>query len=112
VDLAGRPTLLIGGTASVVGEDSRHAGDFDAQLDETLVNLEALIAAADASPDDRRTALHRLVELQVYVRSAEQAERAREKLASACPRARGISVALAHVCRRELLIEIEGVAEL
>ncbi len=49
VDLAGRRTLLIGGTASVVGEDSRHAGQFDAQVEETLLNLEALIRATNAS---------------------------------------------------------------
>ena len=49
VDLAGRRTLLIGGTASVVGEDSRHAGEFDAQVEETLLNLEALIRTADGN---------------------------------------------------------------
>ena len=52
VDLAGRRTLLIGGTASVVGEDSRHAGQFDAQVEETLLNLEALIRTADGNPPD------------------------------------------------------------
>jgi enamine deaminase RidA (YjgF/YER057c/UK114 family) len=112
VELAGRRTLLIGGTASVVGEDSRHAGQFDAQVDETLLNLEALVRTADGSPRDVRAPLQRLVDLRVYVASAAQAERVRELLVSRCPRARTIAVALAQVCRRELLVEIEGVAEL
>lgn len=112
VELDGRRTLLIGGTASVVGEDSRHAGDFDAQVEETLLNLEALIQAADGNPCDRRAPLHRLVDLRVYVGSAAQAERVRERLVNGCPRARHIAVALAQVCRPELLVEIEGVAEL
>lgn len=112
VELGGRRTLLIGGTASVVGEDSRHAGQFDAQVDETLMNLEALIRAAD--PDSRvgHAPLRRLIDLRVYVCSAAQAELVRERLVHRCPQVRAISVALAQVCRPELLVEIEGVAEL
>lgn len=112
VDLAGRRTLLIGGTASVVGEDSRHAGEFDAQVEEILLNFDALIRAADGDASDVGAALHRLVDLRVYVTSAPQAERVREMLVSRCPRARTLAVALAHICRPELLVEVEGVAEL
>jgi hypothetical protein len=56
--------------------------------------------------------LHQLVDLRVYVTSPAEADRVRETLASRCPRARTIAVALAQVCRPELLVEIEGVAEL
>lgn len=112
VYLAGRRTLLIGGTASVVGEDSRHAGEFDAQVEETLLNLEALIRTADGNSTDGSAALHRLVDLRVYVTSASHAERVRAVLVGRCPRARTIAVALAQVCRPELLVEVEGIAEL
>jgi enamine deaminase RidA (YjgF/YER057c/UK114 family) len=44
--LGDRRLLLIGGTASIVGEDSTHIGDVSAQLDETLHNLAALVSAA------------------------------------------------------------------
>jgi chorismate lyase/3-hydroxybenzoate synthase len=111
VDLAGRRTLLIGGTASVVGEDSRHAGQFDAQLEETLLNLEALIRTADENSNGD-AALHRLIDLRVYVTLPAEAERVRGVIASRCPRARNVAVALAQVCRPELLVEIEGIAEL
>lgn len=112
VDLAGQRTLLIGGTASVVGEDSWHAGQFDAQVQETLLNLDTLIRAADGRLPETAAALHRLVDVRVYVTSASHAERLREKLIQRCPRARNIAVALAQVCRPELLVEVEGVAEL
>jgi chorismate lyase/3-hydroxybenzoate synthase len=111
VDLEGRRTLLIGGTASVVGEDSRHAGKFDDQVEETLLNLEALIRTANGQSTDGAP-LHRLVDLRVYVTSASKADRVREMLVSRCPRARTIAVALAQICRPELLVEVEGVAEL
>lgn len=112
VAIGGRSTLLIGGTASVVGEDSLHAGTFDAQVEETLLNLEALIGKAEGHSNGGTAALHRLVDLRVYVATPSQAERVRDVLVSRCPRARTIAVALAQICRPELLVEIEGVAEL
>jgi chorismate lyase/3-hydroxybenzoate synthase len=42
--------LLISGTAAVVGHASRHAGDIDAQLAETIANLESLAVEAGAPP--------------------------------------------------------------
>jgi hypothetical protein len=50
--------------------------------------------------------------IYVYVTSPAEAERVRGVIASLCPRARHVAVALAQVCRPELLVEIEGVAEL
>jgi hypothetical protein len=50
---ADRALLLIGGTASIVGEDSLHEGDAGAQLEETLKNLEALIDTACGEPARR-----------------------------------------------------------
>ena len=56
---AARRSLLIGGTASVVGEDSRHPRNLDAQLEETLLNMEALVRTA--RPDDGDSALRSIV---------------------------------------------------
>src|SRR5204863_3797675 len=47
------PSLLIGGTASVVGEDSLHAGDLGLQFEETCANLRSLIAAWRGPLGDR-----------------------------------------------------------
>lgn len=112
VPLRGRLHLLIGGTASVVGEDSRHAGNLNAQLDETLMNMEALVRTASGRVGEHRSPLECLIDLRVYVTSARDAEPVKRTLAIRCPHVRTLDVVVAQVCRRELLVEIEGVAEL
>jgi enamine deaminase RidA (YjgF/YER057c/UK114 family) len=107
----GQRRLLVGGTASIVGEDSMHVENVDAQLEETLKNLGALIDAAAERPDSG-TALSRLLELRVYVARQEDAPAIRAALAARCPRASRIELTIARVCRPELLVEIEGVAEI
>jgi chorismate lyase/3-hydroxybenzoate synthase len=94
--------LAISGTAAVVGHASAHEGDLEAQLDETLANLEALLATADmpAGFDTHSP-------LKGYVRHATDASRVRDMLHRRLP---GVPVLLMHgdVCRRELLVEIDG----
>ena len=110
-DINGRQRLLVGGTASIVGEDSAHEDDAGAQLDETLRNLEALIDAATGRQESG-AALTRLRDLRAYCARAEDAAMIQHVLAARCPRAERIELAIARVCRPELLVEIEGVAEL
>jgi enamine deaminase RidA (YjgF/YER057c/UK114 family) len=105
----GRRRLLVGGTASIVGEDSMHVDDVDRQLEETLKNLEALIDAA-AERSAPGAALSRLLDLRVYVARQEDAPAIRAVLAARCPRAERIELTIARVCRPELLVEIEGIA--
>jgi chorismate lyase/3-hydroxybenzoate synthase len=107
----GTRLLLVGGTASIVGEDSIHEGNVDAQLDETLRNLEALIDAAARRPTTG-SALGRLLDVRVYVALPENAAAIRETVTARCARAARVELAIARVCRPELLLEIEGVAEL
>lgn len=108
--LNGERRLLVGGTASIVGEDSMHPGDVDAQLEETLRNLEALIGAALAD-SHTGTPLERLLDLRVYVARVEDVSAIRKVLTARCARAERIEIAIARVCRPELLVEIEGVAK-
>ncbi|GLQ86899.1 chorismate transformation enzyme, FkbO/Hyg5 family [Dyella flagellata] len=97
-----RDALAISGTAAVVGHASAHAGDLEAQLDETLLNLQALLASADmpAGFDTHSP-------MKGYVRHAVDAARVREMLQRRLP---GVPVLLMHgdVCRQELLIELDG----
>lgn len=97
-----RDALAISGTAAVVGHASAHQGDMEAQLQETLLNLEALLATADmpAGFDTHSP-------LKAYVRHATDASRVHEMLLRRLP---GVPVLLMHgdVCRRELLVEIDG----
>jgi len=100
------PQLYISGTAAIVGHASHHPGDFTAQVDETLANFASLLAAAGLP-----AALHFGAggTLKVYVRRAADASRAAALMAERLPP--GTSLLLLHgdICRRELLIEIDGV---
>jgi chorismate lyase / 3-hydroxybenzoate synthase len=109
VGIHGTPMLLIGGTASIVGEVSMHAGDVGAQASEAIDNIEALIGnAAAPSP----APLDRLRDARVYVRESASAAQVRDILLDRCPALESIEFVHAQICRRELLVEIEGVADL
>jgi len=111
--LGGRPQLLIGGTASILGEDSVHIGDVDAQLHETLRNIAALIAAARAdSMESAKALLARLSSLRIYIRDAADAAAILSTVGHLCGDAAVVEAAIANVCRPELLVEIEAIAEL
>ena len=110
--LAGRRQLLIGGTASIIGEDSMHECDITRQLDETLHNLAALINAASAQLEPRPRALARLRDVRAYVTDAHHADVIQRTLAKECPEVRHVELVQARICRPELLVEIEGVADL
>jgi len=102
-------TVLIGGTASILGQQSEHQGDLDEQARETFRNIEALIGAASRS---RPEGLDALRSLRVHVRHADDTagiERAVDRLAPGVPVVEYVEACL---CRRELLVEIEGVAVL
>jgi len=101
--------LLVAGTASVVGEDSRHAGNLRHQLAETFDNLDALIAAwrgqlakegiddCTALPDNLRA---------YYVREGD-----RDAVTAAVrvryPHIDSVETVRADICRPELLVEVE-----
>ena len=107
-----RELLLVGGTASIVGEASQHDGDVDGQVAETLRNLEALVDTATGGARRGIAPLDRFRDLRVYVARAEDAARIRTLVLDRCARADCIDFAIARVCRPELLVEIEGVAEI
>jgi chorismate lyase/3-hydroxybenzoate synthase len=94
--------LVASGTASVVGEETVHEGDFLGQWKESLLNLDALRSEARARGAWKS--------VQIYVR--EQADlilahdRARREFGDGFER-----VLWAPLCRRPLLVELEGVAD-
>jgi chorismate lyase / 3-hydroxybenzoate synthase len=100
--------LLLGGTASIVGEDSRHVANIGLQTQETLCNLRALISAATGQPDGR--ALAALRDLRVHVTDSRHAAVVREMLEPLLPDTTIVEYVEAQLCRKELLVEIEGVA--
>ena len=104
--------LLVGGTASVRGEDSVHVGDLGAQLDETLQNLAALVGAAAGDSVQRAAPLDHFRELRLYHVREEDREPLAARVLRAFPRLRRLELVHADLCRRDLLVEIEGIAEL
>ncbi len=94
--------LMISGTASIVGHESRHVGDIESQTQETLINLDALIDQArhhGFAPGDAR--------LKIYLRKRQHLPVVRKTIARMFPTARLLYLE-ADICRRELLIEIEA----
>ncbi len=103
-----RSRIYISGTASIAGHQSLHAGQLPAQLEKAASNVDVLLAHV-VSETGRLSATVQL--LKVYVRRAEHFPAARSFIAARFP---GVAVRylLADLCRRELLVEIEGLAEL
>jgi chorismate lyase/3-hydroxybenzoate synthase len=95
-------TVLVSGTASIVGHVSQHEGDAQAQLTETLRNLATVTAQAGV----RRDASRRQDLVKVYVRDPALVPMIAQRLQEAYPGATPIFLA-GDICRRELLLEIE-----
>ena len=101
------PLHLISGTASIVGHASLHEEDLDAQLRETLMNLDALLERVrpDGRPQSAKLDCNSLVKAYVRHRgdAAAVEKTLRERLGGAVP----ILILAADICRSELLVEIE-----
>ncbi|KAA2284662.1 pteridine-dependent deoxygenase [Arenimonas fontis] len=103
-----QPRLLASGTASIVGHLSRHAGDFAAQLRESLENLAALLAEGERHTG-RRFGLPDCEALRVYLRHPRDLATAQAVMAASGIPAARIAYLRGDVCRRELDVELEGV---
>jgi enamine deaminase RidA (YjgF/YER057c/UK114 family) len=103
VSYADRKHCFISGTASI-GKNGEvmHLGDVRAQLDRALGNVEALLHAGASRLED-------LMYLIVYLRDPTDFPWVRARLGYQVPRLPILFVE-GPVCRREWLVEIEGVA--
>ena len=100
--------LLISGTASIVGHRSLHPGDVDAQLAETLANLQALIDVARTHRPSLPPRLGAGSPLKVYVRHRGDLPRVATRLDALLPPEVPRLLLHGEVCRAELLVEIEA----
>ena len=103
-----RVPLLLSGTASIVGHASQHADSLRAQLDETLTNLDSLLGAARERAPTLSPHLDGTSRLKVYVRDAADADAVAAQLEARLGTRVPWLMLHADVCRRELLVEIEG----
>jgi chorismate lyase/3-hydroxybenzoate synthase len=97
--------LLISGTAAVVGAASRHAENVAAQIDETLANIASLIRTADGQWGVRGGGRSLL---KAYVRDRDTAALVETRLRAALPDLEGLVILHGDICRRELLVEVDG----
>jgi len=102
------PRLLASGTASIVGHVSRHIDDVGAQLVESLVNLDALLAEGTARAG-RLFSLAACEALRVYLRHPADLAAAQAVIAASGLPAERVLYLHGDVCRRELDVELEGV---
>lgn len=110
--------LFISGTASILGHESRHIGDVRRQTDESLNNIDAVIAAANARrpAGDARTYAIDHLDCTVYVRWPDDLTIVRDAIERRVGRgsatAQRAIYLRADICRAELLVEIEAQAAL
>ena len=106
-----RATVFVSGTASIVEQKTVCVGDVAGQTNQTLANIEALIAGSNLSRYGIQgfdASLSDLSVARVYIKSREDYAAVRaicEKRLEKVP----VVYAYADVCRDDLLVEIEGV---
>jgi len=99
------PRLLVGGTASVVGERSVHHRDLSAQIDETLTNLHSLLASSGLCQP------RVFSDLRIFHRRPGDVGAIAKAVRRRFLDSTRIEFMRADLCRRELLVEIEGVVQ-
>jgi chorismate lyase/3-hydroxybenzoate synthase len=111
------PVALIAGTAAVCGEDSRSIGDLQGQFSETIRNLASLVAAAEGAADPGTNGtlsarIAQLHELRIYVSAEDHIDAAQAACDEVFNDGQSIEWMVTTLCRPELWVEIEGIANL
>lgn len=108
---AGPRQIYVSGTASVVGHETRHAGDLQMQCAETFENLACLLDAANLT----RYGIHAgyslkdLANIKVYVRHEDDIDVVGKLCANVFAPEAHVVLLNVDVCRSDLLVEIEGI---
>ncbi len=100
--------LYISGTASVVGHETHHAGDYVAQLEEILTNINTVIDQANNMYALPCADFTELDAIRVYIRHPEHADHILDTLQTRSGNKCQIQAVNGDICRRDLLLEIEG----
>ncbi len=105
-------STLVSGTASIVNSRTCHPGDIVRQTEQTIENIERLIAAENFARHGLSGAgatLRDVAKLRVYVKHERDYQPCREVCERRLPRVPAIYLH-ADICRPDLLVEIEAVA--
>jgi enamine deaminase RidA (YjgF/YER057c/UK114 family) len=108
IGLPEQQTAYISGTAAIRGESSLISEDVIEQTQITMQNIDYLISSQNYPvPGARRE----FKLLRVYVKNPQQMEKVRDYMKVSYPDISKLYIC-ADICREELLIEIEGVADI
>ncbi len=100
--------FYLSGTASIRGHESRGKDDIQSQLQLTLDNIEHLLTHARQQCPTLKDKLDNLTLLKIYLRRSEDYALVRDYLQQRFGSAYPLLYLQADICRKELLIEIEG----
>lgn len=102
--------LFISGTASILGEDTVHVGDPIEQTAETMRNIEALVSAENLKEYGLRGyTLDDITDWRLYIKNVHQTEMIEKKFLEIVDKKKDHITLHDDICRKNLLIEIEGV---
>jgi len=102
-------SLMISGTASIVGHASRHADSVAAQVDEILANLNSLVQSAHAQAPALPATFGRGSLIKVYLRNRMDLQTVEDRLRALLPDSASWLVLQGDVCRSDLLVEFDCV---
>ena len=97
--------LFISGTASIVGHETRHPGDLQGQIHETIENLKILMTSAR---QDLSGVKSEDLALKIYLRHVDYHPQVEAALNTAFGLRNQRLFLLAEICRTDLLVEIEA----
>lgn len=97
--------LLISGTASVVGHTTSHPANTDAQTREMLLNLKTLLNVSSA---DTAELSESDLNLRIYLRDKQDWPAVKQVLLSAGLSNEQLLPLHGHVCRQDLMVELDG----
>lgn len=103
-----RTHFYVSGTASIVGHETLHIDDVCAQLNESINNVETLVAHANDKHHTQLNAQDDLLYMKVYIRHREDVEQINQVLAARLSNTTPRALLLGDMCRENLLVEIEA----
>jgi len=108
-EIGGAAHLFLAGTASVIGHASQHVGSAHAQTQETLNNISAVLRHAHDTHTARSFLDPSQGSYKIYIRHQHDEEQIRRVIKDSPLSLTQPLFLQGELCRRELLVEIEGV---
>ena len=103
-----RTHFYVSGTASIVGHETLHVEDVCAQLNESINNVETLVAHANDKHHTQLNAQDDLLYMKVYIRHRQDVAHINQVLAARLSNNTPRALLLGDMCRENLLVEIEA----